>query len=177
MVHHDQPMGNHYFNMGLAIFSLGVIIVGTLLPISLSQKIIFAAGVGLLDVSAILERQIFFMGLQTISFIGTLVAFLTIPTLYKASIPILLTLFATIYFIFSGTCRRRVAWLGLLGLFGLALGLATSMPLFYCAGGIFIVLFSYADTKTGNRLAWVFLALNLLFAITSAIGTIRWLVG
>jgi small-conductance mechanosensitive channel len=165
---------HHRINVTLAVSSLAMIVLAMLMPMNLAQQIIFLFGMGLLDVAAILERHTFFIVLQTISFVGTAMAFLALPMIYKAMVPILLTTAAIIYFIVTEQYKNTITLLGIIGLLGLAVGFAASSPIAYLVGGIFIMMYSYAHSRDGNILAIVFLTLNTIFTMTSALGVWQW---
>ena len=167
--------GNHIFNIVLAIVALIILCVATLLPVSMEQKMLMTTGTLLLATSAILEKDLFFGTLQVIAVIGTLLAYTALDTYLKAGIIILLAGAAVVYFLKNEKQKDFTVKLGAAALVALGIGFSLSNPIVYLIGGVLIASYAYFSLKKGIQIALVFLILNIVFTITSAIGTYHFL--
>ncbi|MCK4608892.1 MAG: hypothetical protein KAT71_05390 [Gammaproteobacteria bacterium] len=167
----------NWFNIGLGVIGLLLIIVGTFLTPTTTQKLLFTAGSVFLLTSSVLEKHEFFAILQVVALCGTLVAFIPVGVMVKAAIPIILTIVAIIYFIRKGLLSDVVMILGCLGLLCLAAGYATSNPIVYFLGGIFLTIYSYLSYRRGHNIALLFTVLNAVFSITAGMAVYSLLMG
>lgn len=158
---------DHILLSGIAGFI--ILITGTWLPLGIEQKSLFFMGASILLFASMASAHRFFVVLQTVAFIGTLTAFLDIPFWVKFSIPLLAGAIAIFILVREGKCQTWDAWVGTLGLVGIALGYATSEPPFYCLGALFLVIFSAVEFKKGHSLGLIFALLNLFFFISSGL--------
>src|SRR5687767_14918757 len=101
-----QPIGSHRFNVFIGVVGLLLAIMGNLVPPhSLAQKWLYFISAVLLLLSAILERQLFFIVLEIVIVAGTAIAFTPLTLAWKAGLPILLSIAAIVYFIKQGLLR------------------------------------------------------------------------
>lgn len=167
--------GNHMFNIGLSIVALIILCIATLLPVSLEQKMLMTAGTSLLALSAVLEKDLFFATLQGIAMFGTLLAYTSLAMYIKSGAVIVLAIGAMIYFLKKETQKDFTVKIGAAALVALGVGFALSNPIVYLIGGVLIATYAYFSFRRGVQIALIFLILNIVFTITSAIGTYRFL--
>ena len=169
--------GNHFINILIGVIGLLSFIVGTLMPGSPSQKVYFLIGAILLTVSSYLEKNVFFTVLEAILVIGSILTFLNLSTMTIAIITFVIVIITVIYFAAKGLFKERYLIFGTIGLFFLAIGVGTLNPIAYTIGGFFLVIYAYFSFKKGYQIALLFIILNAIFTITSAIGAYQWLIG
>lgn len=171
-----EPIGSHKLNIAIGCLGLLVAAYGNLLvqghPF---QKWCYLIGGLLLFLSSILERQTFFTILQFVLSAGAAISFATLSPPLKAAVPITLTVIAIIYFTARGELKDKVLILGCVGLALLALGYAVSNPLINLSGAVALTIFSYLSFRRGIDIALIWTILNVVFTITSAIASYRFL--
>lgn len=172
---HNQRIGNHYCNIAIGVLGMLIASYANLLSHGDTQKLSYLISAVLLLLSSILERQKFFIALQIIIVSGTLIAFAPIGVFLKASVPILLSMFAIIYFIATGQWKDRVTGFGCLGIAILAVGYAVTNPVIYFLGAFILAIYSFISYRRGITIALVWAILNVMFAITAAVGIYKML--
>ncbi len=167
--------GNHLVNILIGIIGLLIFIVGTLMPGAACQKYLFFAGAILLTLSSYLEKNIFFTVLEAIVSIDAILTFLNLPVLTITIITFIIVIITVIYFAIKGAFKERYLIIGTVGLLFLAIGVGTLNPIAYTLGGLFLVIYAYYSFKKGYQIALLFIILNAIFTITSAIGAYQWM--
>ena len=168
-------IGNHIFNIILGIVGLGLFIVGTLMPGNPAQKYYFLLGAVLLTISSFLEKNVFFTVLEGIVVVDALMTFCALKPLVTAGITFVIIIATIIYFAKRGDFKERYLIVGTIGLVFLGLGVGLLNPIAYTIGGFFLVIYSLFSILKGFQIAILFLILNLIFTVTSAIGAYQWL--
>ena len=168
--------GNHLVNILIGIIGLLFFIVGTLMPGNPCQRYLFLAGAIFLTLSSYLEKNVFFTVLAAILVIDAILTFLNLPILAITIITFIIVIVTVIFFAVKGSFKERYLIIGTIGLFFLAMGVGTLNPIAYTIGGFFLVIYSYYSFKKGYQIALLFIILNAVFTITSAIGAYQWLV-
>jgi len=168
--------GNHLVNVLIGVLGLLFFIVGTLMPGVPCQRYLFLAGAVLLTLSSYLEKQVFFTVLEAILVVDAILTFCHLTILAITIITFIMVLFTVVYFTVKGSFKERYLIIGTVGLFFLAMGVGTLNPIAYTIGGLFLVIYSYYSLKKGCQIALLFIILNTIFTITSAIGAYQWLV-
>jgi len=158
----------------LGIFAMVLLVIGAFLPGGcLAQKILFVVGAPTLGVTAVVNRQAMFSGLQIVVTVGAVVAFFpTMPNEARYLLMLFLAAFVTYWLWDDGYYEQdRSGWIGTAGLALIAVGLATPVALypllFFVAlglGGLLVAVYSGFSIAGGFRLGWIWLILNLLFA-------------
>ena len=169
--------GNHAINILVGVIGLLSFIVGTLIPGSPLQKYFFLAGAILLTISSYLEKNVFFTVLEAIVTIGAILTFLSLSNITIAVITFIIVIITVLYFAAKGLFKERYLIIGTIGLFFLAIGVGTLNPIAYTIGGFFLTIYAYFSFKKGYQIALLFIILNAIFSITSAIGAYQWLTG
>ncbi len=169
--------GSHLLNVIIGVIGMLLVIYGTLLPVGTPQKAYYLIGAGLMLVSAILERQQFFIILELIIVAGTAIAFAHISNLYKEALPLALSFAALTYLGFRGELKDKLTLFGGMGIIVLALGFAITNPLVYLVGGALLTVYSYFSWKRGVRIAIIWAVLNAVFVLTSVSDVYRLITG
>ena len=169
--------GNHAINILVGVIGLLFFIVGTLIPGSPFQKYFFLVGAILLTISSYLEKNVFFTVLEAIVTIGAILTFLSLSNITIAVITFIIVIITVLYFAAKGLFKERYLIIGTIGLFFLAIGVGTLNPIAYTIGGFFLTIYAYFSFKRGYQIALLFIILNSIFTITSAIGAYQWLTG
>jgi hypothetical protein len=121
----------------------------------------------MLFASALIQKEQFFMGLQGIAFVSAIMVFYETDQNYN------LITFITLAFIFAITyfskhklnLARVCAFVGLIALcLGILLG--RNEPMMIC--GVFLAVYAIFSISEGYSVGWVFLILNILFAVVAA---------
>lgn len=173
MTAEKSVIGNHYFNIALSILGMFFVIVGTLvMDVTLQKNCYLVGGISML-LSAALERQAFFVVLQSIISVGALVAFLPIASVLKAAIPLCLGVIAIICFARRKMLQDWLAVLGCVGIILIAAGYAIAHPLVYFLGAVVLTIYSFAAYKRGVAIGLLWGILNVIFAITSSVAVYR----
>jgi hypothetical protein len=168
--------GNHKLNIAIGIVGLLLFIVGTLLPGTYEQKHYFLYGAIFLTISSFLEKNTFFTVLEIIIVIDAVLSFLGLSVLAISIITFIIIIITIIYFVVKGEFKEKYLIAGTIGLIFLGLGVGINHPVFYTIGGFFVALYSLFSVLKGYQIAYLFLILNTIFTITSAIGAYQWLV-
>ncbi|MBK2266704.1 MFS transporter [Francisella philomiragia] len=147
---------------GLIIFMFGL----TETNINHKNLIVFFATF-FLFLSAIIQKEPFFSGLQGIAFVSATMVFFNFSQIYNLAIFVLLAVvFSIIYFSkYKINIARVCAFIGLVALcFGILLG--RNEPMVVC--GIVLAVYAIFSIREGYSVGWVFLILNLLFSVVAA---------
>ncbi|QLE78275.1 MFS transporter [Francisella sp. Scap27] len=147
--------------VGLIVFMFGLV------ETNIDNKNLFILlATFILLISAVIQGEVFFIGSQSIAWITAVMTFFEIGQNYIIIAFILLvTIFALGYFfknklLFSNACA-------FVGLIALCLGIALGMnePMVIC--GLFLAIYACFSIKDGYSIGWVFLVLNLVFAVVA----------
>jgi len=166
-------IGNHYVNLAIGILGMLIIIAGNLVADLFIQKLCYLCGGMLLFISSLLERHTFFTILQVIIIAGTSIAFAPIDPLYKALLPITLSILAIIYFIKQGYLADRLTWFGCIGILFLAAGYAITHPVIFFLGAIGLTIYSFGVYRRGVAIGLLWGILNAIFALTALVAIYR----
>lgn len=156
-------------NSGLLVGIIGLIIfMFGLVETDVTQKnlIVFFATF-FLFLSAVIQKEPFFSGLQGIAFVSATMVFFNFPQIYNLLIFIILAIAFSIFYFskYKINIARVCAFVGLVALcFGILLG--RNEPMVVC--GIVLAIYAIFSIKEGYSVGWVFLILNLLFSIVAA---------
>jgi len=167
--------GNHIVNILIGIVGLLIFIVGTLMPGSPYQKDFFLVGGIFLSLSSYLEKNAFFTVLEGIIVIDAILTYFPISNTVITIITALMVILTIVIFAVKGSFKDKSLLVGTLGLIFLALGVGLLNPICYTVGGFVIVIYSICGIMNGLQIAWLFLILNAIFTVTSAIGAYEWL--
>ncbi len=121
----------------------------------------------MLFVSALIQKEQFFIGLQGIAFVSATLMFYQINLNYNIILFLALAfVFAITYFGKHKLNLARVC--AFIGLVALCLGvlLDRNEPMIVCS--IFFAIYAMFSIGEGYSVSWVFLVLNTLFAVISA---------
>ena len=121
----------------------------------------------MLFASALIQKEQFFIGLQGIDFVSAIMACYEVRQNYNLVIFIALAfIFAITYFSkYKLNIARVCAFIGFIALcLGILLG--RNEPMIVC--GIFLAVYAIFSIQQGYSVGWVFLILNVLFAIVAA---------
>jgi len=170
----NARVGNYWVNLVIGIIGMAIACYGNLLPYSETQKTCYFVGALLLLISSILEKQLFFIVLQIIITSGTGIAFAVwIPT-FKATIPIILSLLAIVYFTKRGQLQDKTTILGIIAIAVLAAGYAVTKPFVYFLGAVLLMAYSFISFKQGIKIALLWAILNAVFAITAILNLLKY---
>jgi hypothetical protein len=157
----------HQIAFSLAIIGLLIAITGNFLEISVAKKLCYLIGALILLVTALLEKNTFYIILEIILLIGAGIAFSPISFFWKSSITISLGILAAIYFSLSGQLKDYLTWLSIIGILIITWGYALTNPMLYAGGGAIITVYSFCAFRRGEKIALVFGILNFVFTITA----------
>ncbi|MGD9107663.1 MAG: hypothetical protein PVI75_00630 [Gammaproteobacteria bacterium] len=157
----------HQITFTLAIIGLLVTIAGNFFDISITKKLCYFVGTVFLLTPAVLERNTFFIILEIILMIGTIIAFFPVAFIWKSSIPVGLGIIAAIYFGFSGQLKDYLTWLSVIGILVGTWGYAVTNPIIYFCAGTIITTYSFCSFRRGETIALVFGILNVIFTVTA----------
>ena len=163
-------MQNKYIkNIGLYLGIIGLLIfMFGLTGKNISDKnIIVLVATFFLFVSASIQKEPFFSGLQGIAFVSAIMVFYQIQQVYNLSVFISLAIAFSIYYF--GRHKLNLARIcAFVGLIALCLGILLSRnePMVVC--GIVLAIYAIFSIQEGYSVGWVFLVLNILFAIVAA---------
>lgn len=159
----------------LLLGGLGVVltILGVVVGASLVQKSLFFLGALALLMTAIRDNHKYFILLEVVVIIGTLVAFFPISPFVKGSIMLTLSLIALWALKNELQLESGVAWVSVAGILVLALGYAVSDPWIYLVGGILLTIYALAELQKGVQIAWFWLVLNGLFSISAVLAVLN----
>ena len=156
-------------NLGLCLGVIGLLLfIFGLTEHNVDNKnLIVLFATFLLFVSALIQKEQFFMGLQGVAFISAIMVFYEVNQNYN------LVAFLALAFVFAITyfskhkinIARICAFIGLIALcLGILLG--RNEPMMIC--GIFLAVYAMFSIGEGYSVGWVFLVLNILFAVVAA---------
>lgn len=169
------PSPSKKLNLSVGIAGMILVIMGTLLLPGSHQKLFFLVGASLMLLSAALERHVFFVILQSVIVLGSVVALLPVSGLIKHIVPIIISLAAIGYFYRTNQLGDGLTIAGCAGLIAVGLGFAISEPFVYFIGGVLLAIYSYGSFKRGAKIAIVWAILNAVFALTSLVAYVHWL--
>ena len=155
-------------NVGLCLGIIGLLVFmwGLVTGNADNRDLLILFATFILFLSAVIQREPFFIGLQGIGCISSLLAFFEINIYYSTfAFVILALIFAIRYFL-----KNKINWpriCAFIGLFALCVGiiLRRNEPMVIC--GLFLAIYAYFSIKEGYSVGWVFLILNLLFAMVA----------
>jgi len=142
-------------------------IVGNLYPATMLQKYLYLAGGVLLMISALLEKQEYFIALEVVVIVSALLAFLPELAWLKMGVPLLLSLFSIAYLYSRGLLNSALSLLGVAGLVFLGLGYAILNPVIYLLGGVVLTAYSLGSYFKGVGIALLWAILNAIFSVTA----------
>ncbi|GAB4223229.1 MAG: hypothetical protein Kow0076_5420 [Francisella sp.] len=156
-------------NLGLILGIVGLIIfMFGLAETNISQKnlIVFCATL-FLFLSAAIQKEPFFTGLQGIAFVSATMVFYNVKPIYNLIVFVFLSFGFAIYY-FSKHKLNIARICAFIGLVTLCLGilLGRNEPMVVC--GIFLAIYAIFSIQEGYSVGWIFLILNILFAIVAA---------
>ncbi|MED7818837.1 MULTISPECIES: MFS transporter [unclassified Francisella] len=157
-----QSIGLYLGIIGLLIFMFG------LTETNISDKnIIVLVATFFLFISAAIQKEPFFSGSQAIAFISAIMVFLQVGKTYNLVVFIFLVVVFCIYYFSKHKLNipRIFAFIGLVSL-SLGILLGRNEPMVVC--GIVLAIYAIFSIKEGFSVGWVFLILNILFAIVAA---------
>lgn len=164
----DKPTSTaKWTSINIGAIGLLCAIVGNLYPATLLQKYLFLACGILLMISAILEKQEYFIVLEVVVIVSALLAFLSEHGGLKMGVPLLLSLFSIAYLYSRGLLNSSLSILGVAGLVFLGLGYATLNPLIYLLGGVVLTVYSAISYTRGVGIALLWAILNAIFSFTA----------
>lgn len=169
MNHKKGPIGNHRFNLFLAVIGLLLATYGNFLPFTNTQKYVYLFASIFLLASSILERQLFFVLMQIVVLSGTTIALLSIHSFFKLLVPFSFSMIACLSFAATGALKEHATKIGCIGMVLLALGYAVSHPIIYLLGGASLTVYSAIAYKRGVDVALVFAILNAVFTVTASV--------
>lgn len=155
----------------LVLGGLGVVltILGVLVGFSLTQKCLFFLGALALLITAVRDNHKYFVLLEVVVIIGTLVAFFPITVAVKSGIMLVLSLVALVALKRDFKPESAIAWVSVAGILTLALGYAISDPWIYLIGGVLLTIYALAEIQKGIQIAWFWLILNGLFSVSAVL--------
>ncbi|WP_150467351.1 MFS transporter [Francisella sp. SYW-9] len=159
---YTQNIGLYLGIIGLIIFMFG------LTETNISEKnIIVLVATFFLFISAAIQKEPFFSGSQAIAFISAIMVFLQVQKIYNLGVFIFLVVAFCIYYFSKHKLNipRVFAFIGLVSL-SLGILLGRNEPMVVC--GIVLAIYAIFSIKEGYSVGWVFLILNILFAIVAA---------
>lgn len=163
----DKPTSVKWTSINIGVIGLLCAIVGNLYPGTMMQKYLYLAGGVLLMVSALLEKQEYFIALEVVVIVSALLAFLPEYEWLKMGVPLLLSLFSVAYLYSRGLLNSALSLLGVAGLVFLGLGYATLNPVIYLLGGLVLTVYSAGSYFKGVRIALLWAILNAIFSFTA----------
>lgn len=173
MATENTVIGNHRINIAIGVLGMLIVIAGNLIANLVIQKTCYLSGGILMLASAVLERQIFFIILQCIISAGALVAFASLSHALKASVPLILSVMAIIYFAKKRLLKDWLTMLGCVGLILLATGYSVTHPVIYLLGAVVLTIYSFGVYRRGVELGLLWGILNAIFVITAGVAVYR----
>ncbi|APC97259.1 MFS transporter [Francisella frigiditurris] len=130
------------------------------------KNIIILCATGLLFLSALIQKEPFFIGLQAIAFISAILVFLNLDHRINLIVFMILSIvFATFFFGKNSINLARI--FAFCGLLALCIGIVLSCNLSMVICGICLSIYAVFSIQQGYSVGWVFLTLNIIFAIVS----------
>lgn len=164
-----KPSKTKWSSIQIGAIGLLCAIIGNLYPATMLQKHLYLAGGLLLFISALLEKEEYFITLEVVVIACTLLAYLPEHAGLKMAVPLVLSLGSIGYLFYRGLLRDGLSWVGVAGLVFLGLGYATLNPLIYFAGGVVLTIYSTASYFRGVGIALLWAILNAVFSVTALI--------
>ena len=156
-------------NLGLCLGIVGLLlfIFGLTEQNVDNKNLIVLFATFMLFASALIQKEPFFTGLQGIAFVSAVMVFYEVNQNYDLIAFIIMAfIFAITYFSKHPLNLARVC--AFVGLVALCLGilLGRNEPMMVC--GVFLAVYAMFSIGQGFSVGWVFLALNILFAVVAA---------
>lgn len=151
----------------IGVIGLLCAIIGNMYPATMLQKHLYLAGGVLLMISALIEKQEYFITLEVVVIVSALLAYLPDHGTLKMAVPLLLSLFSIGYLYSRGLLKSPASLLGVAGLVFLGLGYATLNPYIYLCGGVVLTAYSAISYYQGVRIALLWAILNAIFSFTA----------
>ncbi|MBK2243344.1 MFS transporter [Francisella tularensis] len=156
-------------NFGLAIGIIGLIIFmfGLTETDTAQKNLIVLFATFFLFLSAAIQKEPFFTGLQGIAFVSAIMVFYNLAAIYNLLVFIFLAFVFAIYY-FSRHKLNIARICAFIGLVALCLGilLGRNEPMIVC--GIVLAIYAVFSIQEGYTVGWIFLILNILFAVVAA---------
>ena len=151
-------------NLNFALAIIGLLIFTSALPTHnlLTKNLLFIIGATLLAISSYFEKEYFFANLELIAIINAVLVILKIPTYLNTLILIILVL-VVIFAISKNHKITNQLLIGFSGLILLSLGIIFVSNIAMLIAGIMLVIYSLLSIKSGFKVGWVFLILNIIF--------------
>ena len=158
------------------IGAVGVILIsiGLILTVPWESHILFVFGQIVLFCSAVIARNKFYGLLQVVTFLGALFGCFNFSASIKLYLLVFLSIIIISYFIYCGMFREdKSISIGVASLICLAIGYSINNNLItsyaFGIGGILQVIYAWCAIRAGNSVAWIFLALNIVFLLALVI--------
>lgn len=155
-------------NIGLVLGIIGLVIfMFGLTQSSIENKnLLILLATFFLFLSAIIQKEPFFSGLQGIAFVSASLNFYNITEIYNLVVFVLLVFGFSIYY-FGGHKLNIARICAFIGLVALCLGilLGRNEPMIVC--GVFLAIYAIFSIQQGYSVGWVFLILNIAFAFVA----------
>jgi hypothetical protein len=161
---HSKPK---WSSIQIGTIGLFCAIIGNLYPATMLQKHLYLAGGVLLFISALLEKEEYFITLEVVVIISALLAYLSEYNELKMAVPLFLSFMSVAYLYYRKLLGSTLSLLGVAGLVFLGLGYATLNPLIYLTGGLVLTLYSTLSYFKGVGIALLWAILNAVFAMTA----------
>ncbi|QIV95957.1 hypothetical protein EDC55_10265 [Allofrancisella inopinata] len=150
--------------IGLALFVFGLVEKGIF-----EKNVVILYATLLMFVAALIQKEQFFTGLEGIALvISAIVVFYQAPQVYNLTVFVsLIFVFAIWYFARHKLNFARIC--AFIGLVCLCLGIVLARNEFMVICGIFLSVYAVFSIRQGFTVSWIFLALNILFALVAII--------
>jgi len=151
-------------NMPVTLGIIGVILFTLALPIDniVLKNVFFLIGAVFLAIASLLEKETFFACLEGIVIITAILTLLHVHRMGNTIILALLVLASIVLLLKTRQINLHLI-AGISGLILLNTGIIFSTNLLMFAAGLALCLYSYLSAKSGVKIGWIFLALNILF--------------
>lgn len=149
----------------IGILGLILLCVGLTLEPSYIQGGFNVVGIVLLLIYAKMQKNLFFYYAECVVLLGTILKIIGINEVFLALCMTIASIFA-LYKIFGIEYYKKhtiETIIGLIGLFGLALGFSTGLNIGFIVGGIFLAVYGFIGFFNGITSALIFAILNLIF--------------
>lgn len=160
----------HYKSMGLFFGIIGAValLAGNLFLDSDARYLVFLIGSGLLLITAIVYRQLYYIFLELILVSGSATSFLNFNSIVRGAIPMLLSLQVFLYFFMLGRFREKSLLIGCIGIALLSIGFAVANYWIYLFGSALVAIYSFLIYLKGVKVALLWTILNTCFTLASA---------
>jgi hypothetical protein len=151
-------------NTSLTLGIVGLVLFTLALPLSnvIFKNVFFLTGASLLAIASLLEKETFFACLEGIVMITAILELCQVSQLYNAIILAVLVLSSIVLLLRTRQINLHLIT-GIIGLVLLNTGIIFSTNLLMFAAGLTLCLYSYLSAKSGIKVGWIFLALNIVF--------------